>query len=131
MSDLIQEAESRCAERVAAEQVVIDQVISAMVAQLAKQGLSHLLQNDQVVLAGYELRKDPYDGSEGLYAEWRNERGQRLGSMLLHGGGQVFAEFDVIQAHPTDARWFVEAVAAWGTPANLKSELRLLPAVGH
>ncbi|TNE76740.1 MAG: hypothetical protein EP334_07835 [Gammaproteobacteria bacterium] len=123
-------ADTGCAERVAAEQGTIDKVVAVMVAELDKQGLSGLLQNPEVLLTSYELRRDPYDGSEGLHAEWRNGRGQRLGGLQLHGSGQVFAEFDVVQAHPTDSRWFIEAVSAWGNPDNLKSELRLLPSVG-
>ena len=79
------------------------------------------------------LQKDPFDGSETLYGEWRFSPGKgaprKWGQVQIHGGGQVFAECDVICPHPTDSRWFVEAVTLWGSRDSIKSELRLLPAV--
>ena len=76
-----------------------------------------------------ELREDPYDHSQTLYAEWRSERGGYLGSILVHGDGQAFAEFDVLLPHPRKPRWVIEAATAWGRGGALKSELRLLPAL--
>ncbi|TBU98833.1 hypothetical protein [Stutzerimonas kirkiae] len=77
-----------------------------------------------------ELREDPFDHSLALYAEWRGEHGGYLGSILLTGDGQVFAEFDILLPHPGKPQWVIEAVTAWGWPGALKSELRLLPALG-
>lgn len=77
-----------------------------------------------------ELREDPFDHSLALYAEWRSEGGGYLGSILLTGDGQVYAEFDVLLPHPGKPQWVIEAVTAWGRPGELKSELRLLPALG-
>lgn len=77
-----------------------------------------------------ELREDPYDRSQALYAEWRDAGGALLGSLLVHADGQAFAEFDVLLAHPRRPQWVIEAVTAWGRVGALKSELRLLPALG-
>ncbi|THG77216.1 hypothetical protein E5198_16815, partial [Pseudomonas sp. A-1] len=77
-----------------------------------------------------ELREDPYDHSQALYAEWRDAGGALLGSLLVHADGQAFAEFDVMLAHPRRPQWVIEAVTAWGRVGALKSELRLLPALG-
>ncbi len=78
-----------------------------------------------------EVRVDPFDRSECFYSEWRSAQGDFLGSMQINGDGQVYAEFDVLLAHPHEPAWLVEAVAAWGWPGALKSELRLLPALDH
>ncbi|OCR22521.1 hypothetical protein AFK24_25890 [Pseudomonas syringae] len=78
-----------------------------------------------------ELREDPFDHSLAVYAEWRSERNSYLGSILLTGDGQVFAEFDILLPHPAKPQWVIEAVTAWGKPGALKSELRLLPALGE
>lgn len=90
---------------------------------------------DPLALAGTpptrsELREDPYDHSRALYAEWRSAGGALLGSLLVHADGQAFAEFDVLRPHPRKPLWMVEAVTAWGRLGALKSELRLLPALG-
>lgn len=76
-----------------------------------------------------ELREDPFDHSQALYAEWRSASGSLLGSILVNGNDQAFAEFDVLQLHPRKPRWVVEAATAWGTPGAIRSELRLLPAL--
>lgn len=76
-----------------------------------------------------ELREDPFDHSQALHAEWRTPGGGLLGSILVNGDGQTFAEFDVLLPHPAKPRWVIEAVTAWGPCGALKSELRLLPAL--
>ena len=78
-----------------------------------------------------ELREDPFDKSQNLYIEWRNESGRYLGNVLVHDSNQLFAEFDVLQPHPSKPQWFVESATAWGRPGALKSELRLLSALGE
>jgi len=77
-----------------------------------------------------ELREDAYERSQSLYAEWRTPGGGYLGSVLVHGDGQAFAEFDVLLPHPRKPDWVIEAATAWGYRGALKSELRLLPALG-
>lgn len=79
--------------------------------------------------ARVELREDSYDHSQSLYAEWRTPGGGYLGSVLIHGDGQAFAEFDVLLPHPGKPKWVIEAATAWGYRGALKSELRLLPAL--
>lgn len=103
---------------------------SAMVAELERTGLGYLSERIPDQLTRYQMQTDPYDGSRTFSGEWRSAFGQRVGSVLIHQGGQVFAEFDILVPHPTDSRWFVEAVTTWGTMQQLKSELRLLPALG-
>lgn len=78
-----------------------------------------------------ELRVDSFDQNQSLYAEWRTPGGAYQGSILVHGNGQAFAEFDVLLAHPRKPAWVIEAVTAWGCRGALKGELRLLPALGE
>ena len=63
--------------------------------------------------AAFETAEDPYSGQESLCGVWRNKHGYRVGEMKLHGDGSFYAEYDVALPHPTNARWFVEAVIAW------------------
>lgn len=79
--------------------------------------------------AEFRLVKDPFSGEIGLHGVWRNVHGERTGAIQLHGDGSFFAELDVAQPHPTDRRWFVEAVTAWGRDQLIKSEPRLLAAI--
>lgn len=81
--------------------------------------------------ADCESSKDPYSGEETFCLYWKDRRGHRLGEMKFHGDGSFYAEYDVVQPHPSDPRWFVEAVVAWGRDDSIKSEPKLLPALGE
>lgn len=80
-------------------------------------------------LADYAAVKDPFSGELGLTASWTDPHGHRIGTLRFHGDGSFYAEFDVAEPHPTDRRWFIEAVTAWGRDGVIKSEPRLLPAL--
>lgn len=75
------------------------------------------------------LRRDPSDGSMALVMEWRDDKGYRCGELVVNADGSLYAECDVLRPHPTDSRWFVEAVIAWGRSGAIHSEPRLLQAV--
>jgi hypothetical protein len=77
--------------------------------------------------ACFELQRDPASGQSSLVGIWRDANGQRVGSIIFHCDGSFFAEYDVVEPHPQDRRWFVEAVNAWGKNNTIKSEPRLLP----
>jgi hypothetical protein len=77
--------------------------------------------------ARFELQRDPASGQSSLVGIWRDANGQRVGSIIFHCDGSFFAEYDVVEPHPQDRRWFVEAVNAWGKNNTIKSEPRLLP----
>jgi len=79
--------------------------------------------------AVYRLERDPVSGSDSLLGEWLDERGYRIGMLLFHGDGSFFAEHDVVRQHPTDPRWFVEAVNAWGREGVIRAEPRLIAVV--
>jgi hypothetical protein len=79
--------------------------------------------------ARFELQRDPANGEYSLCGVWQDANGQRIGSIVFHCDGSFFAEYDVVEQHPKDQRWFVEAVNAWGKDLNIKVEPRLLPMV--
>lgn len=78
---------------------------------------------------GFSVKRDPADGSDCLTGEWRNAAGNRIGQILFNGDGSFFAEHDIVLAHPTDRRWFVEAVEAWGRASQITTDARMLAAV--
>lgn len=80
-------------------------------------------------LATYRLDRDPASGQDSLVGEWRDRKGQKQGNLVFHADGSFFVEYDVVRAHPRDARWFVEAVNAWGQGTDIRAEARLLPMV--
>lgn len=116
--------------RLNAERATLESVWTALRQTLARQGFRDAMSAIPRRLSRCELRRDAFDGSESFYGEWRTEEGKLQGSVLIHAVGQVFAEFDVLRPHPTDRRWFVEAVTAWGPRHAIKSELKLLPVLG-
>lgn len=76
----------------------------------------------------FTVVKDPADGSECLSGSWLNKAGYRIGTFQLNGDGSFFAEHDVVLPHPSDKRWFVEAVTAWGKDSKIITEPRLIAA---
>ncbi len=79
--------------------------------------------------ATYSMVKDTYSGEAGLVATWADGRGYRVGNIQFNADGSFYAEFDVAEPHPTDRRWFVEGVAAWGRDRTIKAEPKLLAAL--
>lgn len=95
--------------------------------EAVKLGLKDDIIDPLMEMADYELSPDRVEGKDGLKGIWRDANGNKLGEILFHADGSFFAEYDVICNHPTDSRWFVEAVTAWGRGSDIRSEARLLP----
>ncbi|GAB1260403.1 hypothetical protein [Aurantivibrio plasticivorans] len=124
-----QEADSKLNERLASDQPTIEKICAALVAQLKKYGFDNKADVLAQPMVNGELRKDPYDGAESLYAEWRSANGDLLGHVMIHDSGQLYAEFDIVAPHPTDKRWFIESITAWGSAEAIKTELQNLAAL--
>lgn len=77
--------------------------------------------------ASFELQRDPANGEYSLLGIWKDVGGGNKGRIIFHSDGSFYAEYDVVEPHPQDQRWFVEAVHAWGKNGNIKTEPRLLP----
>lgn len=102
-------------------------ICNTLETELVKLALEKPLQAPQWNDAEFKVHHDPALGNESLEALWLGKNGAKLGSAILHADGTFFAEYDVIQPHPSKAKWFVEAVTAWGRDGIIKSEARLLP----
>lgn len=107
-----------------------ESICVALSDEVKKIGLKEKAQNTAPwQRARFELQRDPASGQSSLVGIWKDSSGQRIGSIIFHCDGSFFAEYDVIEQHPSDKRWFVEAVNAWGRNNTIKAEPRLLPAV--
>ncbi len=76
--------------------------------------------------AEFSLVTDPFSQSEDLVGYWYNAGKQRIGQIKFHGDGSFYAEYDVVQPHPSKQNCFVEAINAWGRQDNIKTEAKLL-----
>ncbi len=117
------------AQRYLDEQPTIEQIQQLVKRELERYGFNHLQEVVASNLCNQQLRVDDFDGNQSFYGEWHDQQGRCLGSVLIHGGGQVYAELDILKQHPTNYKWFVESVTVWGRCPALKSDLSLLPAL--
>lgn len=69
---------------------------------------------------------DPGNQLPGFEGIWRDVRQARCGSLTFNSDGSFYAEYDLFCPHPTDARWFVEMVTAWGRGDELKVEAQMI-----
>jgi len=80
----------------------------------------------------YSLERDPLSGLDALIGVWMHPTSSyKVGTLIFHVDGSFFAEYDVLQPHPTKRKWFVEAVTVWGKDDDIKGDPRLLPALGE
>lgn len=82
----------------------------------------------------YSLERDPLSGLDALVGVWTHPTSTsayKLGTIIFHVDGSFFAEYDVLQPHPSKRKWFVEAVTVWGRGDDIKGDPRLLPALGE
>jgi hypothetical protein len=49
-----------------------------------------------------------------------------IGQIQFNSDGSFYAEYDVVQPHPSKKQFFVEAINAWGHENNIKTEAKLL-----
>lgn len=77
-------------------------------------------------LQNAHLRRDLSDGGLALVGEWRRPRDKRLGAVVIHESGRLFAELFVGKPLPCDALLLVDAVAVFGTAGQLAVELQLV-----
>lgn len=118
------------ADRLYAEQATLQAITEQL--SLCLQAVFTDENNDMIpspYLATYVINQDPYDQSFSLSGTWLDTNGYRCGEIQIRADGGIYAEVDVVRNHPTDPRWFIEAVTAWGNKQAIKTELRLLATV--
>ncbi len=74
---------------------------------------------------------DPFSQQLGYEGVWLNARGDLCGTLTINSDGSFYAEYDLFCPHPSDARWFVEMVTAWGDAASLRCEAQMIPSLGE
>lgn len=105
-------------------------ICQRLIAEMGKLGFSQESLNSlpDYAQARFSTAADTFTGTDALLGKWRNAHGYRVGEMVFHDDGSFYAEYDVAMPHPTDARWFVESVIAWGKDGVIRSEAKLLAA---
>jgi hypothetical protein len=76
--------------------------------------------------AEFRLILDPLTQDSNLAGYWYNEKKQRVGQIQFNSDGSFYAEYDVVQPHPSKKQFFIEAINAWGHENNIKTEAKLL-----
>lgn len=85
----------------------------------------------QIALSAINFTRviDPGNQLPGFEGIWRNDSLARCGILTFNSDGSFYAEYDLFIPHPTDARWFVEMVAAWGRADSLRVEAQMIPSL--
>ncbi|MBI1174015.1 MAG: hypothetical protein GC139_01975 [Sideroxydans sp.] len=102
----------------------------ALLAALRDKVAGMKLGGEQVVIpplesATFTLEYDLYNGQQTLMASFYPSQHYRAGFLLFHSDGSCFAEYHVMQLHPTKPKFFVEAVEAWVRDGEIKTDTRL------
>ncbi len=115
-------------EHIVAKQAYGQSVCDSMIETIAKLGFPENLelQKPDFDSAVFSLETDPYLQSLYLVGFWYSESKQRIGQIKFNCDGSFYAEFDVVQPHPSKNRWFVEAINAWGSQDDIRTEAKLL-----
>jgi hypothetical protein len=101
-------------------------VCAALRRQVEKLGLSI---GDEPVWAEatFEEKTDPFSQETSRIGTWRGKR--RYGTVTLFPDGRVFAEYQVLLAHPVKADSYVESVQVWGRPEKLRGDATIVEIV--
>ncbi|MBS1144679.1 MAG: hypothetical protein H6R14_2085 [Proteobacteria bacterium] len=94
-------------------------VCAALRAQVEKLGLSI---GDEPIWAEavFEETTDPFSQEVSVLAYWRGKA--RFGKATFFPDGRVFAEYQVLLAHPENEDQYVDSVQIWGRPPALRGE---------
>ena len=111
--------------RCRAEEDAIAEVRGVLRTALLRAGFEDIRVPEQ--LQSTRLLQDPDDRTESLVGEWRDKRGAQIGSLVIYESGELFGELDVQRPHPHDRSQVLQTVVTFGTPGQLRTELRFVP----
>ena len=74
--------------------------------------------------AHFDLQRDPASGLDALLARWHC--GGRLGQLTLRPDGHVYCECDLLIDHPARPGFWMDVLAIWGLPPDIKCEPNLI-----
>lgn len=94
-------------------------VCAALRAQVEKLGLSI---GDEPIWSqvSFEQAVDPFSQEVSAVAYWRG--GSRFGKATFFPDGRIFAEYQVLQPHPSVEGHYVDYVQVWGKPEKLRGD---------
>lgn len=103
----------------------------ALLAALREKIANLNLPGEEVVIPSFEsatftLEHDLYNGQQTLMASFYPSPHYRAGFLLFHSDGSCFAEYHVMQLHPTKPHRFLEAVEAWVRDGKIMTDIRLV-----
>ena len=75
--------------------------------------------------ARFTLENDLYNGKQTLRAAFFPSPHYCIGFLLFHSDGSSFAEYHVMQQHPTRPALFIEAVEAWVRDGQIQTDTRM------
>lgn len=114
----------------AAFMAIGEDVCQALSAYLRKLGMAdEALPSIELAGLKYTQQRDPYTAEITLMGEWRSPQGILYGSVSYRADGSFYVEHDVLKAHPTDRRWIIEAITAWGKAGDIRVDPRLMAAL--
>jgi hypothetical protein len=121
-------SDSTLAEHIAAKRMYGQAVCDSIIKTLTKLGFPDTLDlpKPNFDSAVFSQETDPYLQSLYLVGYWYSETKARIGQIKFNCDGSFYAEFDVVQPHPSKKRWFVEAINAWGSLEDIRAEAKLL-----
>lgn len=96
-----------------------DAICAAVRRQVEKLGLSI---GDEPIWAEASFVEtfDPYSQEINLIGTWRGQA--RYGTVTIFPDGRIFAEYQVLLAHPKQPDSYVESVQIWGRPQQLRGD---------
>lgn len=94
-------------------------VCDALRAQVAKLGLS-IGDEPRWADVVFSEKVDPFSQEVSVLATWRGQA--RFGQATFFPDGRVFAEYQVLLAHPAQPDSYVETVQVWGQPDQLRGD---------
>ena len=109
----------------------LEPLAERIVTVLQQEAERYAVAASKIDLAAVQLTRvtDPASQQAGYEGVWRNARNDRCGTLTFNGDGSFYAEYDLFCPHPSDPRWFVETVTAWGNAETIRSEAKLIPAL--
>lgn len=122
---MLSQLEITVEERVKQLQPIGTLICKKMQEHLKKIGINKLL-GIKFEDAEYKLEKDTFSDDYALLGKWFTQSKLLCGSIVFHGDGTFFSEYDVIENHPDNDKRFIEAITAWGRDDDIKVEPRLI-----
>lgn len=115
-------------QRVSAVESQGKELLSALKEKLASLNLAGgMIAIPEFEEAQFTIEKDLYDDSvTTLMASFYPRPRYRAGVLLFHSDGSCYAEYHVMQQHPSKPQWFIESIEGWVRNGVVQTDLHLI-----